>query len=104
MSTTAHDTIDKTTQDALAGGRTFVWHEVYGPSDGASIDFYTKAFGWGSEDYDMGPGGKYRMLTKDGVGIAGAWGTTGKPEMQNVPPHWAVYIGCDDVDAQLKKC
>lgn len=88
---------------AIAEGKTFVWHEVYGPSADASIDFYTKALGWSSEEMDMGPMGTYKMLVANGMAVAGTQATAGNPMMEGVPPHWATYIGVDDVDARLEK-
>ncbi len=91
-------------QSALSQGRTFVWHEVYGPSADAAIDFYTSALGFGTQDMDMGEMGTYRMLTRDGAPVAGVMGTAGIPDMEGVPPHWSTYISVDDLDARLEKC
>ncbi len=97
MSTTTQD------QNALATGRTFVWHELYTPNTDQSIEFYTKCLGFGTEDMDLGPMGKYRMLTRNGKPICGVMGTD-HLEMKDVPPHWAVYLEVDDVDARLASC
>lgn len=96
----ATDTMD---QHALNTGRTFVWHEVYAPDAQKAIDFYTQALDFGTQEMDMGPMGSYRMLTRNGQGVAGVM-STNSPEMQGVPPHWATYIAVDDVDARLAKC
>jgi len=85
-------------------GSTFIWHELYAPQGQPAIDFYTECLDFGSEDMDMGEMGKYRMLTKNGRGIAGVMGTSEMPDMKDVPPHWAVYLSVDDVDARLEKC
>lgn len=84
-------------------GKTFIWHEVYGPNTDQMIQFYTNALGMGTTSMNMGEMGDYHMLTNGGPGICGVWGTAGKPEMESVPPHWAVYIQVDDVDARLEK-
>ncbi len=91
-------------QQAIATGKTFVWHEVYAPDAQKAIDFYTQALGFGTQDMDMGQMGPYRMLTMNGKPIAGVMGTANNPHMQGVPPHWATYLAVDDVDARLKKC
>jgi uncharacterized protein len=91
-------------QHAQAVGRTFVWHEVYAPNAQATLDFYTKALDFGSQEMDMGEMGSYKMLTKDGVSICGVIGTEDYPQMANTPPHWATYLSVDDVDARLAKC
>ncbi|MBX3119234.1 MAG: VOC family protein [Fimbriimonadaceae bacterium] len=94
------------TQDqyALAQGRTFVWHEVYSPNGSATIDFYTKALGFGTKSMDMGPMGTYHMLTKNDVPVCGVMDTLQTPGMENVPPHWATYTAVDDLDASLATC
>jgi predicted enzyme related to lactoylglutathione lyase len=92
------------TEMALAQGNTFVWHEVYGPSAETSVDFYTKALGFGSQEMPMGEMGTYTMLTRNGQPVAGVLGTANDPRLSDVPPHWSVYIGVDDVDARLEKC
>lgn len=97
----ATETLD---QQFLASGRAFVWHEVYGPSAEASIDFYTKALDFGTTSMDMGPMGTYHMLTRGGKAIAGAIGTAGDPRMEGIPAHWSTYISVEDVDASLAKC
>lgn len=89
-------------QHALNTGRTFVWHEVYGPDAQAAIDFYTKALDFGTDVMES-PMGKYNMLTKNGQGVAGVMATS-TPQMEGVPPHWATYLSVDDVDARLEKC
>ena len=89
---------------AIAQGNAFVWHEVYGASADASVDFYTKALGFGIQEWPMGEMGTYKMLTRDGKAVAGIVGTAEDPRVSDVPPHWSVYIGVDDVDARLAKC
>lgn len=88
-------------KNTLAQGRNFIWHEVYGPSSSASVDFYTKALGFGVEEMPMGEMGTYKMLTRDGVAIAGALGTTEMPGMENIPPHWATYLRVENLDESL---
>lgn len=45
----------------------------------------------------------YTMLKVNGTSVAGVMETTG-PDMEHVPPHWAVYHAVDDVDARVAKC
>jgi predicted enzyme related to lactoylglutathione lyase len=91
-------------EHALAAGSTFVWHEVYGASSQASLDFYTQALDFGVHEMDMGEMGTYKMLTRNGKAVAGVMGTSEMPELAGTPPHWATYIAVDDVDARLAKC
>jgi uncharacterized protein len=51
----------------------------------------------------MGEMGDYTMLTRSGVPVAGALGTSEQPHLSDIPPHWATYIGVDDVDARIEK-
>jgi predicted enzyme related to lactoylglutathione lyase len=86
-------------------GSTFVWHELYAADDQKAVDFYTQALDFGTQEMDMGPMGTYRMLTKNGQGVAGVMNTSKPPmDQMNIPPHWATYLAVDDVDARLAKC
>jgi predicted enzyme related to lactoylglutathione lyase len=89
---------------ATAVGKTFCWHELYTPDGEASVKFYTECLGWGTKAMEMGEMGTYNMLTVDGQALAGMMQTTGTPGMENVPPHWSIYVTVDDVDARLAKC
>jgi uncharacterized protein len=88
---------------SLASGRAFPWHELYVPDEQAAMDFYAKALDMESQAYPMGEMGTYNMLKINGTALAGVMSTTtmGAP---NIPPHWAVYLGVDDVDARVAKC
>ena len=88
---------------ATAVGKAFPWHEVYGPNAAAIREFYTQALGMGAESMNMGEMGDYHMLSVGGTSVAGIQDTTAHPDMANVPPHWAVYIAVDDVDARVAK-
>jgi predicted enzyme related to lactoylglutathione lyase len=90
--------------NALATGRNFVWHELYAANTQKSIDFYTAALDFGVTVMDMGPGGSYTMLTRNGHPICGVIGTEESPNFAEVPPHWATYLAVADVDASLVKC
>ncbi|HSI74095.1 MAG TPA: VOC family protein [Fimbriimonas sp.] len=88
---------------ALNEGSTFVWHELYSANVQASIDFYTNCLDFGHQAMDMGEMGSYPMLTKNGQGVAGIMDLA-NVGMDGVPPHWAVYLAVDDVDARVAKC
>ncbi|HMS54558.1 MAG TPA: VOC family protein [Fimbriimonadaceae bacterium] len=85
-------------------GNTFCWHELYCANAEEGVKFYTEAFGWGTESMDMGPMGTYPMLNANGMSVAGVFGTAAHADMADVPPHWAIYIAVDDVDAKLAHC
>jgi predicted enzyme related to lactoylglutathione lyase len=88
--------------NALAEGQTFVWHEVYAPSEQKSIEFYTQCLDFGTVEFPMGER-SYKMLTRNNIPVAGVVGTDAS-EMADVPPHWSTFISVDDVDARLAKC
>lgn len=85
-------------------GNTFCWHELYCANAEDGVNFYSQAFGWGQESMDMGEMGTYRMLTNNGMTVAGVFGTANVPDMADVPPHWSIYIAVDDVDAKVAQC
>ena len=93
---------DQTINDfATAVGTAFPWHEVYTPNLDATIDFYTKALGFGTETMQMGEGSTYTMLTVNGQALCGVMDTN-TIGMPGIPPHWAAYFSVDDVDARVK--
>jgi hypothetical protein len=88
-------------EHSLAAGRTFPWHEVYTADVEGTLKFYTEALGWEQESMDMPGGeGKYHMLKANGASVCGVFDTA---MAGGAPPHWAVYIAVDDVDARLAK-
>jgi hypothetical protein len=103
---TVHITEEEARNHILATGKTFVWHQIYGATEQASLDFYTKALDWGTDEFPMGEGRSYKILTANGSGVAGVVGTNdgNHPELKDIPPHWSVSIHVDDVDARVKKC
>jgi predicted enzyme related to lactoylglutathione lyase len=88
-------------EHSLAVGRTFPWHEVYTADVEGTLSFYTEALGWEREAMPM-PGGEgtYNMLKANGQTVCGVFDTA---MAEGAPPHWAVYIAVDDVDARLEK-
>ena len=87
-------------EHAIAVGKTFPWHEVYTADVQATVAFYSQALGWESETMDM-PMGPYTMLKANGTSVCGVFDSA---HADNAPPHWAVYIAVDNLDARLAKC
>jgi len=79
-----------------------VWNELMTKDQPKAVTFYTKLFGYTTEDMPMGPDGVYKMLKAGENYIGGIFGMNG-PEFEHVPPHWMPYIGSNDVDAVAKK-
>lgn len=89
-------------QHSLAAGRAFPWHELYVADVNAAVDFYKAVFDMGVQEMEMGEMGSYKMLTIGGTPLAGIQSTNVEGH-GNVPPHWAVYMSVDDVDARIAK-
>ena len=93
------ETTTQPSENAVAQGTTFVWHELYVPDIDAAKKFYEN-LGFGSTSAEMGGMGEYHMLTREGRPVCGMF-STNKPDMKDVPPHWAVYLAVDDVDKRI---
>jgi predicted enzyme related to lactoylglutathione lyase len=69
------------------------WNELHAADGEAALAFYSAQFGWEkSDEYDMGPMGKYLLFIADGVEAGGTM-TKRTP----APPHWLFYFNVDDV-------
>lgn len=88
-------------QHALAEGRAFPWHECNVPDVQKAIDFYTNALGMTAQSMSIGDMPEYHMLCVGGTPVCGVMSTSMMPP--GVPPHWATYLGVDDVDACIEK-
>lgn len=89
----------------VAQAKIFPWHQIYSPTEQDAIDFYTRALDWDTTEFPM-ECGSYKMLTANGMPVAGVIGTNEaeKNGFVHVPPHWAVSISVDDVDARVARC
>lgn len=92
-----------TTQAPPAHG-TFCWNELMTRDAKTAIAFYTKLFGWSTQEMDMGPGGTYTILIPKGSenGIGGVMQMAGEC-FEGVPPHWLSYVAVDDINASTKQ-
>jgi predicted enzyme related to lactoylglutathione lyase len=73
----------------------FSWCELMTTDADAAKAFYTKLFGWDTEDMSM-PGMTYTVVKAGGKGIGGIM--TIPKEAQGMPPKWGPYVTVDDVD------
>lgn len=71
------------------------WNELWSENPAASIDFYTRHFGWRQDgDMDMGEMGKYQFLHHGDTMIGAVM-----PRMPDMPVSmWNFYVGVDDID------
>jgi predicted enzyme related to lactoylglutathione lyase len=61
--------------------------------------FYTKLFGWTTEEVPMG-GMSYTVVKVGGEDVGGIMAMP--PQAKGAPPHWGVYVTVDDADATAK--
>jgi len=74
----------------------FSWSELTSENPAASLDFYTKIFGWTSQVFPM-PGFDYTVVFA-GAGSVGGIMPAFKPGM---PKIWTTYVAVDDIDATV---
>jgi uncharacterized protein len=76
----------------------FCWIELGTTDQAAAKRFYASLFGWGSNDFPMGPDGMYTIFSLTGRDTGG--GFTLMPDMiaHGVPPHWLLYVLVDSAD------
>src|SRR5262249_9642680 len=73
----------------------WVWNELHTTDVAKALRFYEKVVGYSHRSMDMGPGGTYTILSRDGVDRGGM---TSHLE-PGAPPHWLPYVAVDDADA-----
>jgi predicted enzyme related to lactoylglutathione lyase len=78
---------------------TFCWIELATSDRDAAKAFYTKLFGWTTNEVPMEPGNPYVLLQKNGTKAAALY----KRRDDNIPPHWATYVAVDSTDASAEK-
>ena len=78
----------------------FAWQEIISTNKEGTVDFYTRLFGWTTQDMEM-PTGTYTMFMQGQRPIGGCIATP--PEAENVPTMWLNYINTDDLDASVAK-
>lgn len=78
----------------------FSWCDLMTTDVAAAKSFYTKLFGWETEDMPM-PDMVYTVVKAGGKGIGGIT-TLPKNTAPGVPPMWGVYVTVADVDATAR--
>jgi hypothetical protein len=81
----------------------FAWAELNARGIDKARQFYSKVFGWGQKESDMGEGQPpYTEFLLAGESIAGGMEMNAMvPE--EIPSYWTVYFGVDNVDKAFKK-
>ena len=77
----------------------FSWCELMTTNPNAAKEFYTKLFGWTTEDMNMVPEMTYTVVKAGGKEIGGIMPMS---QGQGMPPHWGNYVTVDDVDATAR--
>jgi len=95
MTTGSNVTSDAPTAGTAWRSR-FVWYDLLTTDIAAAAAFYTQVVGWGTQEYDMGPGGKYLMWTAGDVPIGGV--VVLPSETKGIPPHWMAHVSVANVD------
>jgi len=87
--------------DAYKTHGAFSWFELMTTDVAAAKNFYTKLFGWKTEEMPMAGGSAYTVIKVGDTSVAGMMTTP--PQAQGTTPMWSIYITVDDVDATAKK-
>lgn len=74
------------------------WFETLTVDLDASVEFYTRLFGWKASVQNPDPCAKYVVFENDGIAIAGAMKLPAD-KVGKVPPHWGTYFAVTDADA-----
>ena len=78
----------------------FVWYDLMSPDLDGSKSFYTNVAGWTTESFQPVP--EMPPYTMWMAGESSIGGMVPLPEEGNVPPHWLLYIGADNVDKTVE--
>lgn len=78
----------------------FSWFELITSDVDSAKNYYSKLFGWDTEDMSMGDM-NYTVVKIGEDGIGGIMRTP--PQAEGAPPNWGVYVTVDDVDATSRK-
>lgn len=80
---------------------TLSWFELATRDREAARRFYGELLGWTFDEMDMGDQGTYLVARiPDEEGVAGILEMT-EQWPADIPPHWAIYIEVEDVDATV---
>lgn len=77
------------------------WFELATPNQDGAKRFYSELLGWTIFDAPMGPGEFYTMFKLKDRDVAAAYKIG--PQMEGVPPHWAVYFSVASADETAVK-
>ena len=87
--------------DIIGEAGAFCWAELYTHDTASAGRFYSDFFGWETEQVQGVGGLPYTLFRSGGDPAAGMLAI--QPIWGEVPPHWTVYFGVDDLDAALEQ-
>ena len=74
------------------------WNEVITNDKAATVEFYTKLFGWTTQEMPMPDGNSYTIFHKGDRPVAGC---AQPPAEAGGQPCWMQYVNVEDLDARL---
>lgn len=80
----------------------FGWSEINTRDPEAAKAFYGDVFGWSFEDKEFEGTGTYTTISVGGSSVGGLIDISDRVPAE-VPAHWLVYFGVDDIDATLER-
>src|SRR5258705_12608318 len=75
----------------------FSWFELMTTDPKAAKDFYTKLFGWTTEEMNNMPGMTYTVVKAAGKTVGGIMSLP--PGAEERAPNWGAFVKGNDVDA-----
>ena len=81
----------------------FCWMELATTDQQAAKTFYMDLFGWTASDSPMAPGEFYSIFQLEGKDVAAGYTLRPDQRQMGVPPHWMLYIACENADASAKR-
>ncbi|WOO43730.1 VOC family protein [Rubellicoccus peritrichatus] len=89
----------ETTQEHDTTPGVMAWNELVTRDKGTSVDFYSKLFGWTTEDMELPGGNTYTMFK---VGDRPVAGCVVPPGDEEAPQMWLSYVNVADIDESVK--
>ncbi|MBV8052979.1 MAG: VOC family protein [Acidobacteriaceae bacterium] len=76
----------------------FCWIELGTTDQDAAKKFYGSLFGWGANDFPMGPEGIYTIFRLQDRDAAAVYTLRAEDRAHGVPPHWMIYVAVENAD------
>lgn len=79
------------------------WNELMTEDVARAKEFYTRIFGWGTDEMDMGGDTPYTIFKVGEKGSAGMMKLPEQAKAAGAPPNWLLYFAVADCDATAQK-